>query len=83
MAAGGVWRGGAAARRGAARRDPDLGSGWGRRERCWLYGPAPGLAGLRPILRRGLPPDLAPLPQLSLLWEWPPDDRGQIRIHAT
>jgi len=49
-----------------------------------LYGPAPGLAGLRPILEEGgLPPDLAPLPLLSLLWECGRLTEGQIQIHAT
>ena len=49
-----------------------------------LYGPAPGLAGLRPIPEEGgLPPDLAPLPLLSLLWECGRLTEGQIRIHAT
>ena len=31
----------------------------------------------------GLPPDLAPLPLLSLLWECGRLTEGQIRIHAT
>ena len=49
-----------------------------------LYGPAPGLAGLRPILEEGgLPPDLAPLPLLSRLWECGRLTEGQIQIHAT
>ena len=47
-------------------------------------GAGAGLAGLRPILEEGgLPPDLAPLPLLSLLWECGRLTEGQIRIHAT
>ena len=79
--------GAAVLRPGGAAPDVTLAFGPGGEERgtvLRLYGPAPGLAGLRPILEEGgLPPDLAPLPLLSLLWECGRLTEGQIRIHAT
>ncbi|MFQ7854500.1 MAG: hypothetical protein ACLRIS_04575 [Flavonifractor plautii] len=48
-----------------------------------LYGPVPGLAGLRPILEEGAAAGPGPLPLLSLLWECGRLTEGQIRIHAT
>ena len=79
--------GAAVLRPGGAAPDVTLAFGPGGEERgtvLRLYGPVPGLAGLRPILEEGgLPPDLAPLPLLSLLWECGRLTEGQIRIHAT
>ena len=79
--------GAAVLRPGGAAPDLTLAFGPGGEERgtvLRLYGPVPGLAGLRPILEEGgLPPDLAPLPLLSLLWECGRLTEGQIRIHAT
>ena len=79
--------GAAVLRPGGAAPDVTLAFGPGGEERgrvLRLYGPAPGLAGLRPIPEEGgLPPDLAPLPLLSLLWECGRLTEGQIRIHAT
>ena len=79
--------GAAVLRPGGAAPDVTLAFGPGGEERggvLRLYGPAPGLAGLRPILEEGgLPPDLAPLPLLSLLWECGRLTEGHIRIHAT
>ena len=79
--------GAAVLRPGGAAPDVTLAFGPGGEERggvLRLYGPAPGLAGLRPILEEGgLPPDLAPLPLLSLLLECGRLTEGQIRIHAT
>ena len=79
--------GAAVLRPGGAAPDVTLAFGPGGEERgrvLRLYGPAPGLAGLRPIPEEGgLPPDLAPLPLLSLLWECGRLTEGQIQIHAT
>ena len=79
--------GAAVLRPGGAAPDVTLAFGPGGEERgtvLRLYGPVPGLAGLRPILEEGgLPPDLAPLPLLSLLWECGRLTEGQIQIHAT
>ena len=79
--------GAAVLRPGGAAPDVTLAFGPGGEERgtvLRLYGPVPGLAGLRPTPEEGgLPPDLAPLPLLSLLWECGRLTEGQIRIHAT
>ena len=49
-----------------------------------LYGPKPELAGLTPQPTEGaLPPELAPLPLLALLWECGRLPVEQIRISAT